>query len=200
MLRTKTIEDQLRKGRLKAKTLDNMFRRRIEEGANCAPFVSQAILKTVKELYPLDHEDSRQQLDVGQIKLLVVAAEEPPGKPLEQCQKVPVVLTFDAGQDDLEVRACRGVVGLRRTKLLRMCCQAREQGGLLSYEDLAYRLASTRNPNTKPGRSAGGACCLRRVTPEDINNVVKSSRARKRKKKDFFLCALKLFGLSRRSG
>ncbi len=140
MLRTKTIEDQLRKGRLKAKTLDNMFRRRIEEGANCAPFVSQAILKTVKELYPHDHEDLHQQLDVGQIKLLVVAAEEPPGKSLEQGQKVPVVLTFDAGQDDLEVRACRGVVGLRRTRILRMCCQAREQGGLLSYEDLAYRL------------------------------------------------------------
>lgn len=140
MLRTRTIEDQLRKGRLEAKTLDSMFRRRIEEGANCAPFVSQAILKTVKELYPLDHDDLQQQLDVGQIKLLVVAAEEPPGKPLDQCQKVPVMLTFDAGHDDLEVRAWRGVTGLRRTRILRMCCQAREQGGLLSYEDLAYRL------------------------------------------------------------
>lgn len=141
MLRTKTIEDQLRKGRLEAKTLDSMFRRRIEEGANCAPFVSQAILKTVKELYPLDHDGrQQQQLDVGQIKLLVVAAEEPPGKPLEQCQKVPVMLTFDAGHDDLEVRARQGVTGLRRTRILRMCSQAREQGGLLSYEDLAYRL------------------------------------------------------------
>ena len=140
MLRTKTIEDQLRKGRLEAKTLDSMFRRRIEEGANCAPFVSQAILKTVKELYPLDHEDLQQQLDLGQIKLLVVAAEEPPGKPLEQCQKVPVMLTFDAGREDLEVRARQRVTGLRRTRILRMCCQAREQGGLLSYEDLAYRL------------------------------------------------------------
>jgi hypothetical protein len=140
MLRTRTIEDQLRKGRLEAKTLDSMFRRRIEEGANCAPFVSQAILKTVKELYPLDHDDLQRQLDVGQIKLLVVAAEEPPGKPLDQCQKVPVMLTFDAGHDDLEVRAWRGVTGLRRTRILRMCCQAREQGGLLSYEDLAYRL------------------------------------------------------------
>jgi hypothetical protein len=140
MLRTKTVEDQLRKGRLEAKTLDSMFRRRIEEGANCAPFVSQAILKTVKELYPFDHEDLLQQLDVGQIKLLVVAAEEPPGKPLEQCQKVPVMLTFDAGREDLEVRARQGVTGLRRTRILRMCCRAREQGGLLSYEDLAYRL------------------------------------------------------------
>ena len=140
MLRTKTIEDRLRKGRLQAKMLDSMFRRRIEEGANCAPFVSQAILKTVKELYPFDHDGLQQQLDVGQIKLLVVAAEEPPGKPLEQCQKVPVMLTFDAGHDDLEVRAWQGVTGLRRTRILRMCSQAREQGGLLSYEDLAYRL------------------------------------------------------------
>jgi len=140
MLRTKTIEDQMRKGRLEAKTLDCMFRRRIEEGANCAPFVSQAILKTVKELYPVDHEDTQQQLDVGQIKLLAIAAEEPPGKPLKECQKVPVALQFDAGQDDLEVRVRQGITGLRRTRILRMCCQAREQGGLLSYEDLAYRL------------------------------------------------------------
>lgn len=140
MLRTKTIEDQLRRGRLEAKTLDRMFRRRIEEGANCAPFVSKAILSTVKELYPLEHDDLQGQFDVGQIKLLVVAADEPPGKPLDRCQKVAVMLTFDAGQDDLEVRACRGVSGLRRTRVLRMCGQAREQGGLLTYEDLAYRL------------------------------------------------------------
>ena len=36
MIRTKSIEDQLRRGRLDAKTLDSMFRRRIEEGANCS--------------------------------------------------------------------------------------------------------------------------------------------------------------------
>ena len=34
MLRTKTIEDRMRKGRPEAKTLDGMFRRRIEEGAS----------------------------------------------------------------------------------------------------------------------------------------------------------------------
>ncbi len=37
MIRTKFIEEQLRHGRLDAKTLDNMFRRRIEEGANSGP-------------------------------------------------------------------------------------------------------------------------------------------------------------------
>ena len=83
MIRTQFIEEQLRHGRLDAKTLDNMFRRRIEEGANCSPFVSQAILATVKDVFSLAPEEANSQLALGQIKLLVVSAEEPAGKPLE---------------------------------------------------------------------------------------------------------------------
>jgi hypothetical protein len=140
MLLNKEIEDRLRKGRLDAKTRDSLFRRRIEQGANCAPFVSQAILNTVKEVFPLDGDDPASQLDLGRVKLLVVAAHEPAGKSLEECQKVPVLLTLDAGADDAEVRAYYGIAALRRARLLRLCVEAREQGGLLSYEDLAYRL------------------------------------------------------------
>ena len=102
MIRTKFLEDQLRQGRLDAKTLDSLFRRRIEEGANCSPFVSQAILDTVKEVFPLGPDDPDHQLGLGQIKLLVVAANEPAGKPLDQCQKVTVRLTLDAGQEDYQ--------------------------------------------------------------------------------------------------
>ena len=101
-MRTKFLEEQFRQGRLDAKTLDNLFRRKIEHGANCSPFVSQAILKTVKEVYPLDPEDADRQLGLGQISLLVVAAEEPAGKPLEQCQKVTVRLTLEAGQEGIK--------------------------------------------------------------------------------------------------
>ena len=140
MIRTKVIEDQLRRGRLDAKTLDNMFRRRIEEGANCSPFVSQAILAAVKEIFALGPEDADHQLGLGQIRLLVVAAEEPAGKALEGCQKVSVLLTLDAGQEDYQVRLAHGVEGLRRRRILRVTAEAREQGGLLSYEDLAFRL------------------------------------------------------------
>ena len=75
MMRTKFLEEKFRQGRLDAKTLDNLFRRRIEQGANCSPFVSQAILTTVKEIYPLDPDDADRQLGLGQIKLLVVAAD-----------------------------------------------------------------------------------------------------------------------------
>src|SRR6516225_7016645 len=140
MMRNQMIEDQLRQGRLDAKTLDSMFRRRIEEGANCSPFVSQAILAIVKEVFGLNPDEADNQLGFGQIKLLVVAATEPAGKPLDQCQKVAVVLTLDAGQDDFQLRLDHNVTGLRRARILRVATEAREQGGLLSCEDLAFRL------------------------------------------------------------
>jgi hypothetical protein len=140
MMRTKFLEDQFRQGRLDAKSLDNLFRRRIEQGAHCAPFVSQAILQTVKEIYPLDPDDTDAQLGLGQIKLLVVAAGEPAGKPLEQCQKVTVRLTLDAPHEDHRTRLLYGVEGLRRARILRLTAEARDQGGLLSYEDFAFRL------------------------------------------------------------
>lgn len=140
MIRGKAIENRLRVGRFDAKTVDSMFRRAIENGANCAPFVSEAILRTVKQLYPLDPQQEAEPLGLGRLRLLVVSAEEPAGKPLEECQKVTVVLTLDAGKDDYEVRLHQGVTGLRRTRILRTCVETHEQGGLLTYEDLAYRL------------------------------------------------------------
>jgi hypothetical protein len=97
MLRTQFLEAQLRQGRLDAKTLDSMFRRRLEEGANCSPFVSLAILGIAKELFGLNPDDGDDQLGLGQIKLLIVDASEPAGTPIEQCQKVAVRLTLDTG-------------------------------------------------------------------------------------------------------
>ena len=140
MIRAKVIEDKLRQGRLDAKTLNSMFRRRIEEGANCSPFVSEAILNTVKDVFAIGPQDPDHQLGLGRIRLLVVAAGEPAGKPLSHCQKVNVELTLDAGQEDYQVRLAYGIEGLRRSRILRVTAEAREQGGLLSYEDLAFRL------------------------------------------------------------
>ena len=139
MIRTTALETRQRQERLDAKTLDNLFRRRIEEGAKCSPFVSAAILQTVKEVFPLHPEDFGTQLDLGQIKLLVAAAHEPAGKSLEQCQKVTVLLTLDA-PEDWSLRAREGVTALRRSRILRLTTEALDQGGLLCYEDLAYRL------------------------------------------------------------
>jgi hypothetical protein len=139
MIRTTALDARQRQERLDAKTLDNLFRRRIEEGAKCSPFVSAAILQIVKEVFPLQPEDLGKQLDIGQVKLLVAAAHEPAGKSLDECQKVTVLLTLDA-QGDSTLRACEGITGLRRSRILRLTSEALDQGGLLSYEDLGYRL------------------------------------------------------------
>jgi DNA-binding NarL/FixJ family response regulator len=140
MLRTPVLDAHLRQHRLDAKTLDSMFRRRIEEGANCSPFVSRAILGIVKEVFGFSSDEVDHELGLGQVKLLVVDASEPAGKPLDQCHKVTVRLTLDDAQEDFKVRIEHGVEGLRRARILRVTAEAREQDGLLSYEDLAYRL------------------------------------------------------------
>ena len=75
MIRAKLIEEELRQGRLNAKTLDSMFRRRIEEGANSSPFVSRSILAAVKEVFSIGSDDAQVQLGLGQMKLLAVADE-----------------------------------------------------------------------------------------------------------------------------
>ena len=139
MIRTTAFEARQRQERLDAKTLDNLFRRRIEEGAKCSPFVSAAILQIVKDVFPLDPNDLSKQLALGQIKVLVAAGHEPPGKSLEECQKVTVLLTLDT-PEDWTLRAREGVTTLRRSRILRLTSEALDQGGLLSYEDLAYRL------------------------------------------------------------
>src|SRR5262245_38871150 len=108
--------------------------------SNCSPLVSQAILTTVKELYPLHTDDADHQLGLRQTPLRVVPAEEPAGKALEQCRKVTVRLTLDAAQEDYQIRLAHGVDGLRRARILRLPAEARDQGGLLSYEDRAFRL------------------------------------------------------------
>jgi hypothetical protein len=54
MIRSEALEEHMRQQRSQAKTLDNLFRRRIEAGANCAPFVSAAIMQTAKEVFPLE--------------------------------------------------------------------------------------------------------------------------------------------------
>ena len=69
MMRTKLVNEQQRQQRSDAKCLDTLFRRRMEQGANCAPFVSAAILDTVKEVYPLTPDDADCALGHGAIVL-----------------------------------------------------------------------------------------------------------------------------------
>lgn len=122
--------------RAEARSLDAQFSNDIIEGMNCSPFEAQAILDKVHNVYaPLfDNSDS---LKPGQIQVSVVDASVAPTTPLAQAKQRLVTLTLNAGPDDLDVRRQGGVIALRRRRLLRICEEAFQQGGLLTLEGVA---------------------------------------------------------------
>lgn len=127
--------------RVNWKTLDHVFLSLVEKGANCPPFISNAILNTAKRVYNLNHsKEEDETLKPGQLRVIGLLAKEPAGKPLKDCQLGECIVTLDAGGEDQVVRANFGVTGLRRAKLLRITTEAHEQGINLTQEDLAYRV------------------------------------------------------------
>jgi len=139
MIRNKTEE---RKRRLSTKTLDQAFRKEVEEGLNCSPIESKALLDIVEEIYMPYLHDS-QTIHPGQMVVMGIDIDEPPGKPLEKCKFKPIVITKYNGESDDNIRlenGYRGVTILRRTQLERITGESKSQGVLLTVEDLAYKI------------------------------------------------------------
>jgi hypothetical protein len=126
--------------RLVSKTLDARFLTEVEDGLDCGPFVSKAILDVVKEVYfPFIAAESGEPAP-GKITLIAVAADQPAGKPIADCQKQTVCLTLHRGNvDDLSFHH-GGPAAFRQARILDLCQQALSQGALLTAEDLAYRV------------------------------------------------------------
>jgi len=125
--------------RLLAKDLDHQFKYRIEHGMGCTPFVSEAIVNAVHEVY-LPVLDSQSNLKTGQMLFQCLSTHNGSTSRIAEAEQLTVVLTIDAGSVDQEVRSKKGVEGLRRFRLCRVCSEAYNQGALLTVEDLAYRL------------------------------------------------------------
>ncbi|WP_141691528.1 DUF1670 domain-containing protein [Rhodohalobacter halophilus] len=125
--------------RLQQKTLNQQFTNRLIEGLNCSPFEANAILDTVYEVFAPQMDTGGQQ-GLGDIHILCTGIENSSAKPLKDATMVRVRLTLDGGEDDLAIRHASGTVALRRHRLERITHQAYQQGGLLTLEDIAYRL------------------------------------------------------------
>jgi hypothetical protein len=125
--------------RLRAKSLDQQFVNEIVHGLNCSPFEASAVLESVYRVFG-DHFDSSENLKPGQIKLSVVSVEAQNGQRLSDAKQVTVTLTLADDNEDLPIRKQAGVVALRRHRIQRLCQEALDQGGLLTAEDLAYRI------------------------------------------------------------
>lgn len=139
MIRDKKAEQR---NRVSLKTLDRVFVKEIETGLNCSPFESKAILDVVKEVY-LPWLNSPETIHPGQMVVMGVKIEEPPGKPLKDCRFGTAIVTYHAGEEDDKIReecGFRGVTMLRRHRMKRIAEEANQQGILLTLEDFAYKI------------------------------------------------------------
>jgi DNA-binding CsgD family transcriptional regulator len=127
--------------RLESKTLDAQFRSILEQGLNCSRFEAEAVVAAVKEVYfPfLEPSESGGNLP-GFVTVIAVNAEEPAGKSVRDCQKQRVHLHLHRGSQDDVLLQQQGATAFRRARLADLCQQALSQGGLLTREDLAYRI------------------------------------------------------------
>lgn len=126
--------------RLEAKTLDARFLVVIRDGLSCSPFEAEAVLEAVREVYFPFLDEAAGQAPPGKVTLVAVDAEEPAGKPVADCCKVTVCLTVHRGADDDRILQHEGPAALRRARIPELCQEALSQGGLLTAEDLAYRV------------------------------------------------------------
>ena len=126
--------------RLHCKTLDAKFLQEIQQGLNCSAFEAEAVLQVVKEVYLPYADQDAPTPPPGKITLMTVCADEPAGKPVADCQKQTVCLTLHRGPEDDRLFHEQGPAGFRQARIPALCQEALSQGGLLTCEDLAYRI------------------------------------------------------------
>lgn len=122
--------------RLAEKTMLQTIGLELQQGYSLSPIEAQVLAHRVQQLVDQQADFARQQ---GQITYQAIAIDEPPGKPLRLCRKVPVHLTLNA-EGDAQVWATAGPETLRRLRVQRLVNEAQLQGGALSQEDLACLL------------------------------------------------------------
>jgi hypothetical protein len=124
--------------RLCLKTQDQTLMRMAMEGAGLTHWEAQVLPKVVDEVY-FSGGKNRPWQD-GQVRYQCVSLKAGVGVPLAECPLVPVALTVIDVEEDRDVLREQGAIGLRRFKLMRIAEEAREQGGVLTQEDLGVLL------------------------------------------------------------
>lgn len=126
--------------RLKIKSLGQRMKRLAVEGTGLSPWEAEVLVDAINEVYFSDPD--LKVLSHGQMKYACISAKEGAGKPLASCQLVSVSLQMldEEDRQGLPSAGKQGSIVRRHRKITRLTEEAREQGGLLSQEDLATLL------------------------------------------------------------
>lgn len=125
--------------RLTAKTKEQQLLQILENEFRQPPRVAQAILEDVQACL----SGSSEQVQPGQMRVILIAIEARHGKALAQTRQKEVLWTVDAGKEDYEVQQEHGMAALRRVRIQRLLSQAVAQGAAASQEDLGRVLQVT---------------------------------------------------------
>ena len=135
MLQSTSISRENQEARLKSKTFDHKLLNSVILGTGMSKWEANTLVELVNELL----DANRQEIKDFQTVCHCVSSKEPAGKPIEECELVRVILTTweDEDKKDLPYKNKAASIQMRWRGIMRMTDEAREQGGLLSQEDLA---------------------------------------------------------------
>ena len=136
---TSSVENQTR--RVLIKNLDQQMKRAAIDGAGLNGWEAEELIRIVQEVYFSQPE--LVEFSPGQLKYQCVSAKEGPGKPLDKCSMVSVILTLFDDKDlkelpNDEYKSRQRII--RQRRMQRITVEAKDQEGLLSQEDLAQLL------------------------------------------------------------
>ena len=97
----------------------------------------------VNLIWDFVNETFGEKIHEGQIVFHAASSSEPPGKRISEIKTVPIHLTFH-DRTDIRVLSEEGTSALRKHKIIRLSNESLDQGGLLTQEDLAVLLCSSR--------------------------------------------------------
>jgi DNA-binding CsgD family transcriptional regulator len=108
-------------------------------GAGLSKWEAEALVSSVEEVYFSDPELA--PVRDGQMRYSCVRGDEGPGKPLSECRKVSVTITLLHAEDKQGLTGFGDKGGMsaevRQRRIVRIVEEAREQGGLLTQEDVS---------------------------------------------------------------
>ncbi|MBU1878480.1 MAG: DUF1670 domain-containing protein, partial [Chloroflexi bacterium] len=126
--------------RLMAKSPEEAIIDQICRDFNLAPFMARTYFEQMQRYF---ERYLHLERDVGQMTFLALSATNPPGRAVAECERLAITLTLDQADDLVALE--QGLAALRRSKIQRLTGEAQDQGALLTQEDLARLLCTSRS-------------------------------------------------------
>lgn len=141
MLKSSTSSYENQDRRLLIKTIRSKMKNLAVHGAGLSKWEADVLVDVIEEVYFA--EAGLREISAGQVKRHCISSSEGPGKELKDCQLTTVILTLFDKSDSIDLSSGTNEgrsIETRQRRLMRIAAEAKDQGGLLSQEDLSELL------------------------------------------------------------